>query len=238
MLTGVRAVQLRANGSNQTLARVPTPSWLGLPYDWALPVWAQVSFDGSAPRDVLVEHAPQFGGTPERGALGLRPVGFGERGVHEFDRGADFRGDRCEAIEFEVVEIGGGAREHLPAFVDREPAEIDPQRLDREPARTLLVWRVVAPHDAIGADHVDVRHIERRQQTGAELYNHLDGVDEHVAFGPYPVAGNQHFEGDQDARSRCRLCREPIELDDDNDPESWIHTQDANYFGDHTAQMG
>src|SRR5438477_43501 len=83
------------------------------------------------------QHAPQFGGAPERRALGLRPFGFGERGVHECDRRADLRCDRCEAIEIEVVEIGSSPREHLPAFVDREPAEIDPQRLDREPARTL-----------------------------------------------------------------------------------------------------
>src|SRR5437879_4457103 len=31
-------------------------------------------------------------------------------------------------------------------------------------------------------------------RAAVELYNHLDGVDEHVAFGPFPVAGNQHFE--------------------------------------------
>ncbi|HUP76811.1 MAG TPA: hypothetical protein VM282_27510 [Acidimicrobiales bacterium] len=81
-------------------------------------------------------------------------------------------------------------------------------------------------------DHVP---IPADTHAAVELYNHLDGVDDHVAFGPYPVAGNQHFEGDRDTRSRCRLCREPIELEDENDPESWIHTQDANYFGDHTA---
>jgi hypothetical protein len=36
-------------------------------------------------------------------------------------------------------------------------------------------------------------------------------------------------------RPKCAGCREPIELADPDDDESWIHAEDANYFGDHTA---
>lgn len=36
-------------------------------------------------------------------------------------------------------------------------------------------------------------------------------------------------------RRRCRLCGEPIVLDDPADPESWCHAEDANDLGDHTA---
>jgi hypothetical protein len=44
------------------------------------------------------------------------------------------------------------------------------------------------------------------------------------------------LEGDTDDRPRCVACREPIELDDPHDPESWIHCEDANDLGDHTAE--
>jgi hypothetical protein len=40
----------------------------------------------------------------------------------------------------------------------------------------------------------------------------------------------------QGSRRRCRLCGEPVVLDDPSDPMSWIHTEDANDFGDHTAE--
>lgn len=36
-------------------------------------------------------------------------------------------------------------------------------------------------------------------------------------------------------RRRCRLCGEPIVLDDPADPESWCHTFDANDLADHPA---
>ncbi len=36
-------------------------------------------------------------------------------------------------------------------------------------------------------------------------------------------------------RHRCRLCGEPIVLDDPADPESWRHADDANDGGTHTA---
>jgi hypothetical protein len=37
-------------------------------------------------------------------------------------------------------------------------------------------------------------------------------------------------------RPRCRLCGEPIVLDDPDDLMSWIHAEDANDQGDHTAE--
>lgn len=40
----------------------------------------------------------------------------------------------------------------------------------------------------------------------------------------------------EDTRSRCQLCGEPIALDDEDDPDSWIHTEDANDGADHTAE--
>lgn len=39
-------------------------------------------------------------------------------------------------------------------------------------------------------------------------------------------------EGD---RPHCAGCGEPIELEDPDDVESWIHANDANDRGDHTA---
>jgi len=38
-------------------------------------------------------------------------------------------------------------------------------------------------------------------------------------------------------RRRCRLCDEPVVLDDNADPESWRHADDANDLGDHTAEV-
>src|SRR5829696_956467 len=40
----------------------------------------------------------------------------------------------------------------------------------------------------------------------------------------------------QGERRRCRLCGEPIVLDDPSDAESWRHADDANDLGDHTAE--
>lgn len=36
-------------------------------------------------------------------------------------------------------------------------------------------------------------------------------------------------------RRLCTICGEPVELDDLNDPESWIHASDANDAADHGA---
>lgn len=41
----------------------------------------------------------------------------------------------------------------------------------------------------------------------------------------------------QGARHRCQLCGEPVVLDDRSDPMSWIHAEDANDLGDHTAEV-
>jgi|GEM_PF-3453717 len=40
-----------------------------------------------------------------------------------------------------------------------------------------------------------------------------------------------------DTRPRCAGCGEPIELAYPDDPGSWIHAVDANYFGDHSAWL-
>ena len=41
----------------------------------------------------------------------------------------------------------------------------------------------------------------------------------------------------QGDRTRCRLCGEPVELDDPLDEQSWVHAPDANDLGDHTAEV-
>ena len=68
-----------------------------------------------------------------------------------------------------------------------------------------------------------------------EAANQLVGDEEYIVLAPFPVAGNQHFEGPVDDRPRCRSCGEPIELNDVRDPDSWIHCIDAHDGGDHTA---
>jgi hypothetical protein len=40
----------------------------------------------------------------------------------------------------------------------------------------------------------------------------------------------------QGGRRRCRLCGEPILLDDPFDAGSWRHADDANDLGNHTAE--
>ena len=39
-------------------------------------------------------------------------------------------------------------------------------------------------------------------------------------------------------RRRCVLCGESIVLGDRNDPESWVHADDASDWGDHSAEIG
>ena len=41
----------------------------------------------------------------------------------------------------------------------------------------------------------------------------------------------------QGSRRRCRLCGEPVVLNDPSDRTSWIHAADANDLGDHTAEV-
>lgn len=51
--------------------------------------------------------------------------------------------------------------------------------------------------------------------------------------GPPPSLSEVVVRGD---RRRCRLCGEPIVLDDPSEGESWRHADDANDLGDHTAE--
>lgn len=41
----------------------------------------------------------------------------------------------------------------------------------------------------------------------------------------------------EEHRPKCGGCGEPVELAYPDDPESWIHAADANYFGDHSAWL-
>ena len=69
-----------------------------------------------------------------------------------------------------------------------------------------------------------------------EAANQLVGDEEFIVLAPFAVAGTPNFEGDIDQRPRCRVCREPIELTDENDPESWAHCDDAMDMSTHTAE--
>lgn len=57
-----------------------------------------------------------------------------------------------------------------------------------------------------------------------------------------PRAVQRLRSGEQSSRVRqvrrlCTTCGEPVELDDLNDPESWIHAPDANDAADHGATV-
>ncbi|MCP3937938.1 MAG: hypothetical protein GY708_21525 [Actinomycetia bacterium] len=58
-----------------------------------------------------------------------------------------------------------------------------------------------------------------------EQYNQLSGNTEHVFVGPLPIEG-----------ARCVIYGEPMSLAEEADSESWVHTEDANDGGDHTAE--
>lgn len=60
-----------------------------------------------------------------------------------------------------------------------------------------------------------------------EQYNGDPTGGEHVFLGRVRIEGE---------RARCQLCSEPIVLDDEDDPDSWVHTEDANDGADHTAE--
>jgi len=68
------------------------------------------------------------------------------------------------------------------------------------------------------------------ERTDAEAYVAARGA---VSTGPQSVLSEAVVHG---RRRLCRLCGEPIVLDDPTDPESWRHTDDANDLGDHTAE--
>lgn len=104
-----------------------------------------------------------------------------------------------------------------------------------------LFWHEVAATDAARA-HLSTSLPLKELATKADVLeaieaaNQLVGAEEFIVLAPYPIAGNQYFEGDVDDRPRCLACRQPIELEDPKDPESWIHCEDANDLGDHTAE--
>ncbi len=52
--------------------------------------------------------------------------------------------------------------------------------------------------------------------------------------GRHPLVREVVLQG---ALHRCQLCGEPVVLDDRSDPMSWIHAEDANDLGDHTAEV-
>ena len=51
------------------------------------------------------------------------------------------------------------------------------------------------------------------------------------------LADRLRVESTRKQRPRCELCGEPVELADPSDPESWVHTEDANDLADHTAEL-
>jgi len=60
-----------------------------------------------------------------------------------------------------------------------------------------------------------------------DAYNASVEPSERVVIRPVEIRGE---------RERCKLCGEPIVLDDPADPMSWIHAEDADDMGDHTAE--
>ena len=64
----------------------------------------------------------------------------------------------------------------------------------------------------------------------------LRPVLELLAEGKPAWYATGEFVPDQQ-RPKCAGCGEPVELADPADPESWVHAEDANRFGDHTAWL-
>ena len=96
--------------------------------------------------------------------------------------------------------------------------------LGASPGRTT-VWLVLVPG--------------RADDAVAAFWERDDAVSHEAALlatGPSDIAVAQQVVV-QGERRRCRLCREPVVLDDLLDPESWRHTDDANDLGDHTAEV-
>lgn len=62
-----------------------------------------------------------------------------------------------------------------------------------------------------------------------ERYNADPSAGAHLFLGAVAIEGE---------RQRCRVCGEPIVLDDEDDPDSWVHAEDANDGADHTAEPG
>lgn len=70
-----------------------------------------------------------------------------------------------------------------------------------------------------------------------ETYNLLPGVAEHVLMAPFSIEGHQFLDGDEDLRPCCKACGQPVALADADDPDSWVHAEDANDRADHTAEV-
>lgn len=103
--------------------------------------------------------------------------------------------------------------------------------LDDQPT---AVWALVIDGGARHEPQVrlfwhEAEAIEAASQRGVRAGEHL--IVERLA-----IVGNQFFEGDLDQRPRCRACREPIELDDPDEQDSWVHCRDAMDLGSHTAE--
>jgi len=94
-----------------------------------------------------------------------------------------------------------------------------------EPGRDITVWAALT--GGLGSD------------AGVELFwSEADAVgraahiraatDDTAVVQPLPV---------RSVRRRCRLCGEPVVLDESSDPMSCYHADDANDWGDHTAEL-
>ena len=59
-------------------------------------------------------------------------------------------------------------------------------------------------------------------------------ADAVLAAGLDALADVEHARA---GRRRCVLCGEPIVLCDPDDPESWVHAEDAGDWGDHSAEI-
>lgn len=72
-----------------------------------------------------------------------------------------------------------------------------------------------------------------------DLYNRLKAGEEVVTVLRHEVQRSGSPAGMElpDDRPRCADCGEPLELERESDPESWMHAADANYFGDHSASV-
>ena len=64
----------------------------------------------------------------------------------------------------------------------------------------------------------------------------LEGILEGLAAGDPVLYRVERFVPDE-VRTRCGQCGEPLELAYPDDPESWVHAEDANYSGDHSASV-
>ena len=87
--------------------------------------------------------------------------------------------------------------------------------------------------------------LERLAEFRARFAERLAGVGGLELASPLAVAvlaaGVDALADVEQARAnrrRCVLCGEPIVLGDPNDPESWVHAEDASDWGDHSAELG